>query len=222
MTEGLQGSLEGGFSCEPRRRRVGDKERPCRRAGSLSMRIWAIERSLSTSISYCVLCRSLHRRLHWSAGCPDWICIHRVSDSMLRMELCERECLQPVYCFKRTTRLLPLTHSFALQHGFASPTCYTFALSSSSVTTSAIAIQSLPFCGLVPRRSGREPGLVLVYPSGQVRFWDGVEASLTGADRMQSLSIPVGYEETVSEFVRLEVSARSSCSNSVAGTHALM
>lgn len=79
-------------------------------------------------------------------------------------------------------------------------TCYSFACPG----TPPKGAQTLPHAALVPRASGREPGLALVSIHGEIKFWDSIASSLTGEERSQTLSIALGVNETVVALKRCD------------------
>ncbi|PWN48686.1 hypothetical protein IE53DRAFT_389101 [Violaceomyces palustris] len=102
------------------------------------------------------------------------------------------------------SRSLCYVWNFA-SRGLASPTCFTFSVPSSS-SAHLSSINDLPFCGLVARPSGREPGFILTTPTGQVRFWEAMSASLTAGseDRAQNVQMPLNPDEIVTGMQRCE------------------
>ena len=62
----------------------------------------------------------------------------------------------------------------------------------------------------MPQGSAREPGLILVSPAGQVRFWDSIGMGLAGGDNfVQAQLEDIEYDEEVTNLVRLNVSLLS-------------
>ncbi|EPQ30426.1 uncharacterized protein PFL1_01952 [Pseudozyma flocculosa PF-1] len=88
-------------------------------------------------------------------------------------------------------------------HGTSSPTCFTFDIPESS-SSSMHSTDDLAQCGLIPRSAAREPGIVLVTPSGQVRFWEGISASMAREDLAQTIQVSLNPQETVMEMQRLD------------------
>lgn len=93
--------------------------------------------------------------------------------------------------------------SFANRNA-AFSTCYTFA--SSSTTTSKTAVHALPHVVLVPRSSGREPGLLLAAIDGSLRFYDSITTSFNNSSRSQSLDVTLGANESVVGLTRCDAS----------------
>lgn len=52
----------------------------------------------------------------------------------------------------------------------------------------------------------REPGLLLLAPSGELRFWDSVADGLAGGTHFTSTRLPLVSDEVVTTFVRSDVS----------------
>lgn len=88
------------------------------------------------------------------------------------------------------------------KRGSVSPICYSFSVPSSSGSSSSP--MSLPFCALVPRSSGHEPGLMIISQSGRLAFWNSVVSS--GADAGQELAIALGAGETITALQQCQVS----------------
>ncbi|EMD38365.1 hypothetical protein CERSUDRAFT_113529 [Gelatoporia subvermispora B] len=78
------------------------------------------------------------------------------------------------------------------------PTCYIFVCPQ-DVDPTAMAT---PLHALVPYGSSREPGLVLISPSGNVRFWDNIGMGLAGGDNGLSLSLNLNDSEIVTTLTR--------------------
>lgn len=81
------------------------------------------------------------------------------------------------------------------------PTCYIFSTPCEETANTA------PFSALVPYGPSREPGLVLVSPLGQIRFWDSIGLGLAGADHFSTYSLEL-HGQSVTTFVRVDVSSR--------------
>ncbi|THH33962.1 hypothetical protein EUX98_g282 [Antrodiella citrinella] len=80
------------------------------------------------------------------------------------------------------------------------PTCYIF-----SCPQDASPIQmSTPLHALVPHGPSREPGLILVTPGGNVRFWDSLGIGLAGGDHFTPLSLELVDEERVTTLTRAD------------------
>ncbi|GAA5966313.1 hypothetical protein JCM3765_005253 [Sporobolomyces pararoseus] len=89
-----------------------------------------------------------------------------------------------------------------------SSTTYVFPLPSVGPLPSALKAHSpLSFACLVPSSTStssslqREPGLLVLSPTGQLRLWDTVSLSLSGVDRYKSALLP-GFESQSHELVR--------------------
>lgn len=90
----------------------------------------------------------------------------------------------------QSNRILSLS-----QRGSDSPPCYTIPITQKSSSSSSFT-PSLPFCSFIARGSNREPGLILVNPSGEVVFSDNVVNSLSN-ERMTRQTIPLGSSEKI-------------------------
>ena len=64
---------------------------------------------------------------------------------------------------------------------------------------------TVPFASLLPFGPSREPGLILVSSSGEVRFWDSIGTGLAGAERFSTAKIPLLDTETVDGLERIDV-----------------
>jgi hypothetical protein len=83
------------------------------------------------------------------------------------------------------------------------PTCYIFACPGNYTHSST------PYHGLVPYGVTREPGLILVSISGEVRFWDSIGIGLAGGDHYSTAYLDLGSREIVTNLIRADVSASS-------------
>lgn len=63
----------------------------------------------------------------------------------------------------------------------------------------------MPFASLLPFGASREPGLILVSSSGEVRLWDDIGSGLAGAERFSTAKIPLSDTETVEGLERVDV-----------------
>ncbi|TFK98882.1 hypothetical protein BDV98DRAFT_491530, partial [Pterulicium gracile] len=95
---------------------------------------------------------------------------------------------------------------FVWQHAQAVrgvPTCYIFSCPPSYLSGGQ---QEPPFHKLVPYGSNRkrEPGLVLLSVSGQVRFWDGIGIGLAGGEHYTSSELKLADEELVTGLIRCD------------------
>jgi nuclear pore complex protein Nup133 len=65
----------------------------------------------------------------------------------------------------------------------------------------------LPNVSLIPYGSSREPGLVMISSTGEIRLWESINAGLAGADQFYSSSAPLSAGEYISNMYRCEVSS---------------
>ncbi|KAJ7582654.1 hypothetical protein C8J56DRAFT_955381 [Mycena floridula] len=87
---------------------------------------------------------------------------------------------------------------FVWQHAQALksiPTCYIFACP---------ADLDPPFHGLFPHGSSREPGLVLVSSSGEIRFWDSIGIGLAGGEHYSTSNLGLSADEVVTNLIRAD------------------
>lgn len=84
-------------------------------------------------------------------------------------------------------------------HG--SPTCYIFPAPREPSKKSHTL---LPNVSLIPYGASREPGLVIVSSSGEIRIWESINAGLAGADHFYTTSAPLSTGEYVSTIYRCE------------------
>ncbi|KAJ7632668.1 hypothetical protein FB45DRAFT_978375 [Roridomyces roridus] len=90
---------------------------------------------------------------------------------------------------------------FVWQHAQAvkgTPTCYIFACPQDYDRSDP------PFHELVPYTSTREPGLILVSLSGQVRFWDSIGIGLAGGQNYSTADLGLSSDEVVTNFLRAD------------------
>lgn len=87
-----------------------------------------------------------------------------------------------------------------MQNPFHFPTCYIFPAPSPEQPSSH---DTLPYASLVPFGTSREPGLILVSSSGEVRLWDSIGIGLAGAERFSSNKVVLNEGETVSGLERI-------------------
>ncbi|KAK1236521.1 hypothetical protein PQX77_000214 [Marasmius sp. AFHP31] len=90
---------------------------------------------------------------------------------------------------------------FVWQHSLAIkgiPTCYILPCPWDYNQTSP------PFHCLVPYGSGREPGLILVSTTGEIRFWDSIGIGLAGGDRYTTTHLGLTSEELVTNLIRVD------------------
>ncbi|CAA7271672.1 unnamed protein product [Cyclocybe aegerita] len=90
---------------------------------------------------------------------------------------------------------------FVWQHAQAIkgiPTCYIFSCPKDSSLRP-------PFHALVPQGPSREPGLVLVSPSGKIRFWDSIGIGLAGGENFNASQLDdMEYDEEVTNLIRAD------------------
>ncbi|KAG1756709.1 uncharacterized protein EDB91DRAFT_1241762 [Suillus paluster] len=61
-----------------------------------------------------------------------------------------------------------------------------------------------PLHALVPSRSRSEPGLVLLSPRGDIRFWDSIASGLAGGGSFESINLELGEGEYTSGLLRVD------------------
>ncbi|KIJ44042.1 hypothetical protein M422DRAFT_30592 [Sphaerobolus stellatus SS14] len=88
-----------------------------------------------------------------------------------------------------------------LQSAFTSPTCYMFPVPPPDPSNSYL---TLPFASLVSFGASREPGLILVSSSGEVRFWDSIGIGLAGAERFSTAKIDILENEVVQGLEQID------------------
>jgi nuclear pore complex protein Nup133 len=64
-----------------------------------------------------------------------------------------------------------------------------------------------PFHGLFPHGDQREPGLILLSPSGEIRFWDSIGIGLAGGEHYVKSDLGLASDEMVTNLVRADVSS---------------
>ncbi|KAJ7905514.1 Non-repetitive/WGA-negative nucleoporin C-terminal-domain-containing protein [Mycena olivaceomarginata] len=92
---------------------------------------------------------------------------------------------------------------FVWQHAQAvkgTPTCYIFSCPEDQDRSNP------PFHELVPYTSAREPGLILVSLSGEIRFWDSIGIGLAGGQNYSSTDLDLSPDEVVTNLLRVDVS----------------
>ncbi|KAG8747270.1 hypothetical protein FRC12_014119, partial [Ceratobasidium sp. 428] len=87
-------------------------------------------------------------------------------------------------------------------HG--SPTCYIFPTPRQQASAGAASHLMLPNVSLIPYGSSREPGLVMIASTGEIRLWESINAGLAGAEQFYSNSVPLSAGEYVSTMHRSE------------------
>ncbi|KAH9843032.1 uncharacterized protein C8Q71DRAFT_232214 [Rhodofomes roseus] len=80
------------------------------------------------------------------------------------------------------------------------PTCYIFLCPTGGTSYP----MDTPFHVLVPHGPSREPGLIIISPRGQVRFWDGLGPGLSGGDSFAFSIIEMEDGETVTALTRAD------------------
>jgi nuclear pore complex protein Nup133 len=93
--------------------------------------------------------------------------------------------------------LFPL--NFYVQALTVIPTCYIFSCPSNN------GQNTTPFHALVPSTPSREPGLLLVSSSGNIRYWDSVASGLAGGEHFVTASLSLSSNEEVTTLSRSEV-----------------
>ena len=86
------------------------------------------------------------------------------------------------------------------------PTCYIFPC------PNRYSEPRVPHKALVSYGRKREPGLILLSPYGEMRFWDSIGLGLTGGEPTQESLLELGSDEVVNVF------EHSNDTNFVAGT----
>jgi hypothetical protein len=80
------------------------------------------------------------------------------------------------------------------------PTCYIFSCPQDYRSPRP------PLHALVPQGPSREPGLILISPAGQIRFWDSISMGLAGGDNFIASQIEeMDEEEEVTNLVSADV-----------------
>ncbi|KAJ6547586.1 hypothetical protein B0H19DRAFT_1266498 [Mycena capillaripes] len=90
---------------------------------------------------------------------------------------------------------------FVWQHAQAvkgTPTCYIFSCPQDHDRTDP------PFHELVPYTSAREPGLILVSLSGEIRFWDSIGIGLAGGQNYSTTDLGLSPDEAVTNLLRVD------------------
>ncbi|KAG9086775.1 hypothetical protein FS749_003384 [Ceratobasidium sp. UAMH 11750] len=90
------------------------------------------------------------------------------------------------------------------KRGHGSPTCYIFPTPRQQASTGAASHLMLPNVSLIPYGSSREPGLVMIASTGEIRLWESINAGLAGAEQFYSSSVPLSAGEYVSTMYRSE------------------
>ncbi|KAJ7172457.1 methyltransferase type 11 [Mycena filopes] len=90
---------------------------------------------------------------------------------------------------------------FVWQHAQAvkgTPTCYIFSCPHDHDRSNP------PFHELVPYTSAREPGLILVSLSGEIRFWDSIGIGLAGGQNYSTTDLGLSADEVVTNLLRVD------------------
>ncbi|QRW15198.1 non-repetitive/WGA-negative nucleoporin carboxy-terminal protein [Ceratobasidium sp. AG-Ba] len=87
-------------------------------------------------------------------------------------------------------------------HG--SPTCYIFPTPRQQTGAGSASHLMIPNVSLIPYGSSREPGLIMVSSTGEIRLWESINAGLAGAEQFYSNSVPLSSSEHVSTMYRSE------------------
>ncbi|EEB97983.1 hypothetical protein MPER_02593, partial [Moniliophthora perniciosa FA553] len=90
---------------------------------------------------------------------------------------------------------------YVWQHALAlkgTPTCYIFPCPWDYNQTEP------PFHSLVPYGAGREPGLILLSATGEIRFWDSIGIGLAGGDKYNTTHLGLTSEELVTYLIRVD------------------
>ncbi|THH12017.1 hypothetical protein EW145_g257 [Phellinidium pouzarii] len=80
----------------------------------------------------------------------------------------------------------------------ATPTCYIFPC------PNRYSDPQVPFSALVSYGTSREPGLILLSPYGETRFWDSIGLGLTGGEPTHDSVVDLRSDETITSFVYAE------------------
>ncbi|KAG8764279.1 hypothetical protein FRC11_005083 [Ceratobasidium sp. 423] len=103
---------------------------------------------------------------------------------------------------KKTCFVWNPTKARALRsHG--SPTCYIFP---TPRETKDVTHTLLPNVSLIPYGASREPGLLIVSTTGEIRIWESINAGLAGAEHFYTTSASLSGREYVSSLYRCEAS----------------
>jgi nuclear pore complex protein Nup133 len=78
------------------------------------------------------------------------------------------------------------------------PTCYIFPCP-------ADPSQAAPLHAFVPYGGSREPGLILVSPSGEVWFWNNIGVGLAGGEQYSKILLELESNEIINLLTRLDV-----------------
>jgi hypothetical protein len=88
------------------------------------------------------------------------------------------------------------------QRTHSSPTCYTFPAPPSYAHSAQVPVLAALYPGAA------EAGMILVGPSGEVRFWDNVGIALANVDRYIALDLELAEDDFAERLFRVDVSGR--------------
>jgi len=80
-------------------------------------------------------------------------------------------------------------------------------------TSATASPQTLPLASLVHYGSMREPGLILVSRSGELRLWESIGVGLSGAEGFATTQLPLLPDEEVLGVHHCDVSSLAFCAN---------
>lgn len=83
------------------------------------------------------------------------------------------------------------------QRTSASPTTYSFPAPSPSY---GVSLAQPPILASLHHSDSGEPGMILVSPTGEVRFWESMSLTLANADRYQRVQLDLG-EDSFAEHI---------------------
>lgn len=90
---------------------------------------------------------------------------------------------------------------FVWQHSQALkgiPTCYIFSCPTEYTQTTP------PFHGLFPHGSAREPGLILLSVSGEIRFWNSIGVGLAGGEHYSTAQLDIASGQFITNLIRAD------------------
>ncbi len=85
------------------------------------------------------------------------------------------------------------------------PTCYIFSCPQDEEPSGP------PLHVLVPFVKTREPGLILISPLGEIRYWDSIGIGLAGGENYITLHLDLAEDESVTTLTRADVRVPSIC-----------
>lgn len=90
----------------------------------------------------------------------------------------------------------------------AAPTCFRFPCPPAPSGDLAMAVHApVPLAAFVDYgSSAREPGVLIIGTTGQIRFWETISAALTGVDKYHVVNLPLERGEVVRHQLPLSVS----------------